>query len=194
MAKAPGRSASTSKQARANRANAARSIGPTSAKGKARASRNALHHGLFAAQQENPLLAGRAGKLAARLAAEAPGGPGLPTLAAAIAEKTIELSHIRALRQAAFLSAELRAAAEGPVVHTPETLARLARRYGAARLATLQAYLVAGGREAKDETKRAALALAAGLKRLATLDRYEKRALSARAKLIRRLDAERAPA
>ena len=194
MAEAPGRNASTSRQAQANRANAARSTGPTSSEGKARASRNALHHGLFAAQEENTLLTGRAGKLAARLAAEAPGGPGLPTLTAAIAEKTVELSRIRALRQAAFLSAELRAAAEGSVVHTPETLERLARRFGAARVATLQAYLAAGGREAKDETERAALALAAGLKRLATLDRYEKRALSARAKLIRRLDAERAPA
>ena len=194
MAEPPGRSASTSKQARANRANAARSTGPTSVEGKARASRNALRHGLAAAIDENPLLAGRARKLAARLEAEGPGGAGLAALTAAIAERTVELSRIRALRQAAFLSAELRAAAEGSVVHTPETLERLARRFGAARVATLQAYLAAGGREAKDETERAALALAAGLKRLATLDRYEKRALSARAKLIRRLDAERAPA
>ena len=194
MAEAPGHGPAPSKRLQANRTNAARSTGPTSAEGKARASRNALHHGLFAAQEENTLLTGRAGKLAARLAAEVPGGPGLPTLAAAIAEKTVELSRIRALRQAAFLGAELRAAAEGPVIHTPETLERLARRYGAARVATLQAYLAAGGREAKDETERAALALADGLKRLATLDRYEKRALSARAKLIRRLDAERAPA
>ena len=153
-----------------------------------------LHGGAADWSGRKKTFSGRAGKLAARLAAEAPGGPGLPTLAAAIAEKTIELSRIRALRQAAFLGAELRAAAEGPVVHTPETLERLARRFGAARVATLQAYLAAGGREAKDETERAALALAAGLKRLATLDRYEKRALSARAKLIRRLDAERAPA
>ena len=194
MAEAPGHGPAPSKRIQANRANAARSTGPVSLSGKARASRNALHHGLFAAQDENPLLAGRAGKLAAHLEAEAPGGPGLPTLTAAIAEKTIELSRIRALRQAAFLGAELRAAAGGHLAHTPETLERLARRYGTARVATLTAFLAAGGREAKDETERAALALAAGLKRLATLDRYEKRALSARAKLIRRLDAERAPA
>jgi len=60
LAEAPGHGPASSKRLQANRANAVRSTGPTSATGKARAGRNALHHGLFAAQEKNPLLAGRA--------------------------------------------------------------------------------------------------------------------------------------
>lgn len=191
MAEPPARTPGKSNRGRANRANAARSTGPTSPEGKARASRNALLHGLAAGLEPKPLLTGRARKLAASLLAEVPGGPDRPALAAAVAERTIEISHIRALRQAVFVGAELRVAAGGPLAHSAETLAELTLRYGAESVAKLKAYLAAGERDAKNDEERAALALGPGLKRLAVLDRYEREALSARTRLIRRLDDER---
>jgi len=184
-------------RARANRANAARSTGPTSAEGKARVSRNNLGSGLFAGFEGDALLTGRARKLAARLAAEAgpTGGELVPMLAAAIAERSVELSHLRALRQAAVLGAQGRAAAEAdrPVsLQTAALFAALMERLGDEAAPERMRRSRGDGCDREDEAERTALALRRDLKRLAALDRYEARALAARKRLIRRLDEARA--
>ena len=181
-------------RASANRENAARSTGPASAAGKARASRNALGQGLFAGIEADGLLTGRARKLAARLTAQAAGpaaGEHVQALAEAVAQRSVEISHIRALRQAAFLAAQLRAASGGTLAHSAQTLAALTERFGADTVSRLKRFLAQGERDLKDESERTTLALRNGLKRLAALDHHEARMLSARTQLIRRLDAER---
>ena len=61
----------TERQARANRANARRSTGPTSARGKARAAQNARRHGLSQDILADPVLAREVEDLAQRLVDEA---------------------------------------------------------------------------------------------------------------------------
>ena len=86
------------RQARANRANARRSTGPTSAPGKARAAQNARRHGLSQDILADALLAREVEDLAQRLVDEAD-RPDLIDLARRIAAAQIDVQRIRFFRQ-----------------------------------------------------------------------------------------------
>ena len=86
------------RQARANRANARRSTGPTSARGKTRAAQNARRHGLSQDILANPELAGEVEHLAQRLVDEAD-RPDLIDLGRRIAAAQIDVQRIRLFRQ-----------------------------------------------------------------------------------------------
>jgi hypothetical protein len=79
---------------RANRANARRSTGPTSASGKARAAQNARQHGLSLDILADPALARDVEDLAQRLAREAQ-RPDLIDLARRVAQAQIDVQRIR---------------------------------------------------------------------------------------------------
>ena len=86
------------RQARANRANARRSTGPTSARGKARAAQNARRHGLSQDILADPVLAREVEDFAQRLVDEAD-RPDLIDLARRIAAAQIDVQRIRLFRQ-----------------------------------------------------------------------------------------------
>ena len=86
----------TEKQIAANRANAKRSTGPTTAGGKARSSQNALRHGLARSTIGDPA---EAANLAVAVAAGL-GHPVTPDAAMALARSKLAVLRIRSLRQA----------------------------------------------------------------------------------------------
>jgi hypothetical protein len=94
-------------RAEANRANAKRSTGPKTAAGKARASKNALRHGLGAAVPE----AGDP-KEVLDLAARLCGGSDLSVAARNAAETELHLSRIRTIKRGVLEAAIRRAQSE----------------------------------------------------------------------------------
>ena len=82
---------------RSNRVNARLSTGPKTAKGKARASKNARRHGLNLPVLRDPFLAKQVETMAWRIAGEAGGGE-LLARARAIAEAQIDIQRIRLYR------------------------------------------------------------------------------------------------
>jgi hypothetical protein len=99
----------TDRQIAANRANARRSTGPRTAAGRARASRNALRHGLAQPSPSDPALAARVAALTAVLtepdATDTAACLSHPILAAQFAEAQLELIRIRSARVAAIAAA-----------------------------------------------------------------------------------------
>ncbi len=93
---------------RANRANARRSTGPTSAAGKARAAQNARRHGLSQDVLADPALGQDVEDLAQRIAHEAH-RPDLIDLARRIAKAQMDVQRIRQFRQES-----MQAAVAGP--------------------------------------------------------------------------------
>jgi hypothetical protein len=91
----------TARQIRANRANARSSTGPRTVKGKERASRSALRHGLSVSVLSDPALSKGVKDLALKIL----GGDAstvLLELAQAIAEARIDLDRIRDARRKVF--------------------------------------------------------------------------------------------
>jgi len=82
---------------RANRANARRSTGPTSAAGKARAAQNARRHGLSQDVLADPALGQDVEELAQRIAHEA-NRPDLIDLARRVAKAQMDVQRVRQLR------------------------------------------------------------------------------------------------
>lgn len=82
----------------ANRANARRSTGPTSASGKARAAQNARQHGLSQDILADPALGQDVDELAKRIAHEAH-RPDLIDLARRVAEAHVDVQRVRRFRQ-----------------------------------------------------------------------------------------------
>ena len=96
------------RRAQANRANARRSTGPTSAAGKARAAQNARRHGLSQDILADPALGQEVEDLAQRIAREAQ-RPDLIDLARRIAQAQMDVQRIRQFRQE-----RMQAAVAGP--------------------------------------------------------------------------------
>ena len=155
-----------SARVRANRANAAKSTGPRTQAGKARVAGNALSHGLAAAQSAP--VSGDVEALAGALLRDV-GTAKTPTLEAAARELALaqlDVLAVRAVRREGWLRLGLVApgrvgkAAEVPRAPAPHGYARIARMEEA------QARREARGAEP--------------LKNIATLERYERRALARR--------------
>ncbi len=129
---------------RANRRNAARSTGPRSADGKARASRNARRHGLEAIRFDE---AGISTKVQRIRQALCPPGAGLlwRDQATIIAESTVMISRVRAARVAALA----RAGTEGYEVAL-EAARRLDRYEQAALARRRRALRILEGLEPED--------------------------------------------
>jgi hypothetical protein len=139
----------------ANRANARRSTGPTSASGKARAAQNARQHGLSQDILADPALCQDVEELAQRIAQEA-NRPDLIDLARRVAQAEIDVQRIRQFRHER-LQAAMAGLADGQGGAPPQVCSA-------------------------DEL---ALALAPLTTELKTIDRYTRRALSRRKFAVR---------
>ena len=148
---------------RANRENARASSGPKTAAGRARSARNRLRHALSLPVSSNPALSEEVAALAGEIAGPAANAD-IQELARQVAEAQIDLRRVRYARHQLLCDAlanphyEYRADTGEILNTTPE---------GLARLATILS----------EETKR-----------LVTMDRYERRALSRRKFAIRTFD------
>jgi hypothetical protein len=160
----------------ANRANARRSTGPKTAKGKASAAKNALRHGLSLSVLDDPLLAAEIESLAQRIA-----GPGanadIIALARRIAEVQIDLKRVRSYR---------RRRVEQRLTDAADRKVELSIRW----LDPGQG-VPAWAEEISDTRPVLATILAELARELAALDRYERRALSRRKFAIRQFDQAR---
>jgi predicted transcriptional regulator len=92
----------SARQRAANRANARRSTGPRTARGKARSSVNALRHGLSVSVRADPDLREEVERLAHRVASR---HPNLLHLAREIAEAQVDLRRVRQIRSQAITTA-----------------------------------------------------------------------------------------
>ena len=188
----------------ANRANAQKSTGPRSSEGKARASQNARRHGLGSPVAADPLARIWIASLATALAGEG-ASPALQAQAAVVAEAQADLQRARAART--HLQGQLTAALEGnsppppewdeaievdePSLITPRMIlqGKFESLFTMSRLrAHSRAVLRHDERMARARKKRARDWLAALIKNLARLDRYERRALSRRRTAEKHLD------
>jgi hypothetical protein len=91
----------TARQIRANRANARASTGPRTAIGKIRASRNAFRHGLSVPVRADPLVCNKIEAFARQLVGDN-AVPEIYKLALAVAEAQVELIRIRNTRNEVF--------------------------------------------------------------------------------------------
>ncbi len=117
---------SSERKTRANRTNSRKSSGPRTAAGRAKASRNALRHGLTAIVHRQPVAAGEIDRLAKHICGD-DDNPALLAPARAIAEHEYVLRAIRA-QQVAVIG-RLREKTAIPLVKGDNTLALAKERF-----------------------------------------------------------------
>jgi hypothetical protein len=143
-----------------NRKNARRSTGPRTIASRARAARNAFRHGLAIPLTRDPVTSAEIERLAARLAGPAP-SPYRLEQARVAAEAELDLRRLRA--------------------HRTAVLDRKAAELAMCRPEHADQRAV----PAELDSNREAIAIAAALPDLATLERYERRARSRRRRATR---------
>jgi hypothetical protein len=186
------------RQLEANRANAKASTGPRSVRGKARASQNALCHGLSLPIHLQPVLSAEAENLTRKIAGEGTDAPDILDCACRVAEAQIDLRRVRAARLG-LLERYLSNPKYKPVRNLHQrirALARLGRMMG--RMTpqeisdpTFQKYASDIVGKPPQGAEKFVYILADFTKALNAMDRYERRALSRRKFAIRELDALR---
>jgi hypothetical protein len=174
---------------RTNRANARASTGPKTAEGRARSTRNARRHGLSL-----PVLADPASQELKELAREIAGpttNAEIHELACRIAEAQIDLRRVRHARHACLASAIGDPDYQSPSkLRTTSRIARLLARIRGPVAVSLRPLL--SNLQTKPEgPEKFAMILSDMARRLAAMDRYERRALSRRKFAIRAFDAAR---
>ena len=176
----------SSRQLRANRANAAASMGLKTKAGKARSAKNALRHGLNVLVATDPSLAPQAEAIACKITGS--------EWARRIGEAQVDLNRIRLLRRDAIARMLSYPNGEAPlrIMHV-WLLGRFLERVKRGIIGPVDVETVDHALHPKfvdEDAKLAAILVATGGE-LARLDRYERRAFSRRKSAIRDYDAVR---
>ena len=176
----------------ANRRNAARATGPRSAAGKARASRNALRHGLAISVAELPAAAVEIDRITRAIVREGDDTVALHyARAAAVAE--LEVLRVRAARAALInqLARDRRLFVPKPMPPHLILLQVFRRNPDPSVLAAFEENRRKRSLPIPEDPERMIVAFARAAPDLAKYDRYERRALSRRKSALRALDSMR---
>ena len=174
---------------RANRENARASSGPKTAAGRARSARNRLRHALSVPVSSNPALSEEVAALAREIAGPAANAE-IQELARRVAEAQIDMRRVRYARHQLLCNAlanphyEFRADTEEKFKVIKRLLTRKLAEIPAP--AFIEKYL----NSTPEGPAKLATILSEETKRLVTMDRYERRALSRRKFAIRAFDEE----
>jgi hypothetical protein len=174
----------------ANRANARASTGPKTAEGRARSTRNARRHGLSLPVLADPGSSQEVEELAREIAGPSANAE-IHELARRIAEAQIDLRRVRHARHAFLASAIGDPDYESPSkLRTKSRIARQLARFRSPVPVILRPLLTSLQTKPEGPEKFATI-LSDMARRLAAMDRYERRALSRRKLAIRAFDAAR---
>jgi hypothetical protein len=171
-----------------NRANARASTGPKTSEGRARSIRNARRHGLSLPVLSDPLSSQEVEELAREIAGTSANAE-IHELARRIAEAQIDLRRVRHARHA-FLASAI---GDPSKLRTKSRIARQLARIRGPVPVILRPLLTSLETKPEGPEKFATILSDMG-RRLAAMDRYERRALSRRKFAIRAFDAARAQA